>query len=88
MTKGHNKLGIFTDASYKRYSTSLSAFGECFGNIPISKVTQLDYRDFLRKYGEGCFLGERPNGRTTENVKKLHGCIKVAFEDAFKADII
>lgn len=83
-----NKAGKISDSSYQRYITSLSAFTEYFGEIPISKVTQLGYRDFLKNYGEGKFLKGAKHGRTSESVKKLHSCLKGAFEDAHESGII
>ncbi|ELJ9288488.1 site-specific integrase [Staphylococcus coagulans] len=83
-----NKEGNITPNAYNRYLTSLKAFEEKFGNIAIGEVTQIDYREFLKEYGEGKYLNNAKNGRTTDTVSKLHSCLKGAFEDAFESGII
>ncbi|MHD0383187.1 site-specific integrase [Staphylococcus simulans] len=83
-----NKENKISDKAYQRYLSSLEIFEDCFGNIPIAKVTQLDYRNFLKAYGEGKFLKGRSKGRTTESVRKLHYCLKGAFEDALESGVI
>lgn len=56
------------------YERSLDLFIEHFGeNCLLKKVYKQDYQLFLNNYGKG---------RTTETVRKVHGCITQVIKDA------
>lgn len=78
-----NKENTVALTTYNRYKTSIKAFEEKFGDIPIKNITQLQYREFIKEYGEGKFLDEPEEGRTTNSVQKLHYCLKSALQDAY-----
>ncbi|KAA1039153.1 site-specific integrase [Macrococcus equipercicus] len=85
-----NKRGEVQDVTLNRYINAKNVFEEKFGNIAISKVTQMMYKELLKEYAEGKFLGDTrlTKGRTTNAVNKLHGALNAAFEDAVYDGII
>ena len=66
-----DKLSIKQKQWYER---SLRLFVDYFGdNKTLRSITRQDYQAFLNEYGKG---------RTSETVRKVHGCIKSCIKDA------
>lgn len=59
---------------YYWYERSLKIFHEHFGeNFLVSNIKRSEYQKMLNKYGKG---------RTTETVRKVHGCLSPCIKDA------
>lgn len=59
---------------YYWYERSLKIFQEHFGeNFLVSNIKRSEYQKMLNKYGKG---------RTTETVRKVHGCLSPCIKDA------
>ncbi|PTE69914.1 integrase [Staphylococcus devriesei] len=83
-----NKEDRVTQSTLNRYYNALNIFHEKFGSILIKDVSQLSYREMLKEYAEGKYIGGRPEGRTKESVKKLNNCFSQAFKDALNEKLI
>ncbi|NCA41770.1 site-specific integrase, partial [Streptococcus equi] len=77
-----NKEDKVSQSTLDRYFNALKIFDEKFGQISIKDVSQLKYREMLKEYADGKFVGCRKEGRTKESVKKLNNCFSQAFKDA------
>ena len=64
-----NKVDRVSQSTLNRYYSALNVFEEKFGSILIKDVSQLVYREMLKEYAEGQFIGGRKEGRTKESVK-------------------
>lgn len=64
--------------TYKRYLNSLDRVKEYFKDLPIQKITRIDYQKFINEYGKG---------KSKETVRKLNthirSCVKDAIEDGY-----
>ena len=83
-----NKEDKVSQSTLNRYFNALKIFDEKFGQISIKDVSQLKYREMLKEYADGKFVGGRKEGRTKESVKKLNNCFSQAFKDAMNEGII
>lgn len=83
-----NKVDRVSQSTLNRYYSALNVFEEKFGSILIKDVSQLGYREMLKEYAEGQFIGGRKEGRTKESVKKLNNCFSQAFKDALNERLI
>ena len=59
-----NKVDRVSQSTLNRYYSALNVFEEKFGSILIKDVSQLGYREMLKEYAEGQFIGGRKEGRT------------------------
>lgn len=83
-----NKENTISQSTLNRYYNAKNIFDEKFGSIPIKDVSQLKYREMLKEYAEGEFLGGREEGRTKQSVSKLNNCFSQAFKDALNERLI
>ncbi|MCD8819819.1 site-specific integrase [Staphylococcus gallinarum] len=83
-----NKENIVSQSTLNRYYNAKAIFDEKFGNTPIKNVSQLKYREMLKEYAEGQFVGGRKEGRTKQSVSKLNNCFSQAFKDALNERLI
>ena len=83
-----NKENKISQSTLNRYYNALNIFEEKFGNISIKDVSQLKYREMLKEYAEGHFIGGRKEGRTKASVQKLNNCFSQVFKDALNEGII
>lgn len=83
-----NKENVISQSTLSRYYNALNIFEEKFGSISICDVTQLKYREMLKEYANGEFLGGRKEGRTKQSVSKLNNCFSQAFKDALNEKLI
>lgn len=83
-----NKEGTISQSTLNRYYNAKNIFDEKFGNIAIKDVSQLKYREMLKEYAEGEFLGGRKEGRTKQSVNKLNNCFSQVFKDAMNERLI
>lgn len=83
-----NKEGTVSQSTINRYYNAKTIFDEKFGNIAIKNVSQLKYREMLKEYAEGYFVGGRKEGRTKQSVSKLNNCFSQAFKDALNERLI
>lgn len=83
-----NKENRISQSTLNRYYNALKIFDEKFGDIPINDVSQLKYREMLKEYAEGHFVGGRKEGRTKQSVSKLNNCFSQAFKDALNEGLI
>lgn len=83
-----NKENQVTQSTLNRYYNALNVFDEKFGEISIKDVSQLQYREMLKEYAEGKFIGGRKEGRTKASVRKLNNCFSQAFKDALNEKLI
>ncbi|PTL18463.1 integrase [Staphylococcus gallinarum] len=83
-----NKENRVSQSTLNRYTNALNIFDEKFGNIKIKDITQLKYREMLKEYAEGQFVGGRKEGRTKQSVMKLNNCYSQAFKDALNDGLI
>lgn len=83
-----NKENVISDSTLSRYYNALKVFEEKFGLISICDVSQLKYREMLKEYANGEFLGGRRVGRTKQSVSKLNNCFSQAFKDALNEKLI
>ncbi|GGB00017.1 site-specific integrase [Macrococcus hajekii] len=62
------------EKQYYWYERSLKLFKEYFGNnMLVKNIKRSEYQKFLNQYGKG---------RSTETVRKVHGCISPCLRDA------
>ncbi|MGS0654893.1 tyrosine-type recombinase/integrase [Staphylococcus arlettae] len=83
-----NKEGRVTQSTLNRYYNAKNIFEEKFAFIEIKNVSQLKYREMLKEYAEGKFVGGRKEGRTKQSVNKLNNCFSQAFKDALNERLI
>ncbi|WP_210136410.1 site-specific integrase [Staphylococcus sp. GDK8D68P] len=83
-----NKEGRVTQSTLNRYHNAKNIFEEKFGVLEIKNVSQLKYREMLKEYAEGKFVGGRKEGRTKQSVNKLNNCFSQAFKDALNERLI
>lgn len=83
-----NKEGRVSQSTLNRYSNAKNVFEEKFGLIEIKDVSQLKYREMLKEYAEGMYVGGRKEGRTKQSVSKLNNCFSQAFKDALNERLI
>lgn len=83
-----NKENIVSQSTLNRYYNAKAIFDEKFGNTAIKNVSQLKYREMLKDYTEGQFVGGRKEGRTKQSVSKLNNCFSQAFKDALNERLI
>ncbi|UTH13330.1 tyrosine-type recombinase/integrase [Macrococcus equipercicus] len=83
-----NKKDELAPRALQTYYNALAVFEEKFGRISIGKITQMRYRELLKEYGEGKYLKEPKDGRTTDSVKKLNMCLRACFNDAVNEGLI
>ncbi|REI31493.1 tyrosine-type recombinase/integrase [Staphylococcus felis] len=83
-----NKENRVTQSTLNRYNNAKNVFEEKFGLIPINEVSQLKYREMLKEYSEGKYVGGRKQGRTKDSVRKLNNCFSQAFKDALNDGLI
>lgn len=83
-----NKEGRVSQSTLNRYNNAKNIFEEKFGMLEIKNVSQLKYREMLKEYAEGKFVGGRKEGRTKQSVNKLNNCFSQAFKDALNERLI
>lgn len=83
-----NKEGRVTQSTLNRYNNAKNVFEEKFGLIEIKNVSQLKYREMLKEYAEGKFVGGRKEARTKQSVTKLNNCFSQVFKDALNERLI
>ncbi len=65
---------VVAEKQYYWYERSLKIFQEHFGNdFLVSNIKRSEYQKMLNKYGKG---------RSTETVRKVHGCLSPCIRDA------
>ncbi|MCD8859715.1 site-specific integrase [Staphylococcus gallinarum] len=83
-----NKEGRVSQSTLNRYNNAKNVFEEKFGLIEIKDVSQLKYREMLKEYAKGMYVGGRKEGRTKQSVSKLNNCFSQAFKDALNERLI
>lgn len=83
-----NKESLVSSSTVTRYYNALRIFDEKFGDTPINQISQLKYREMLKEYSEGKFVGGRKQGRTKASVSKLNNCFSQTFKDAVNDGLI
>lgn len=83
-----NEENKISQSTLNRYYNALNIFDEKFGNTAIKDFSQLKYREMLKEYAEGYFIGGHKKRHTKASVQELNNCFSQAFKDALNEEII
>lgn len=74
-----HKTPYLTDKSLQTYYNAKNIFEKKFGNMPLDKITRMNYQELINDYAET---------HTSESVRKLNYCLRSALSDAFYEGMI